>query len=459
MALERLLWIAALALFPAIVLGAYALGVRGRRLYSLSAVCGGLLVLAAALPLIAGLRTAGAAPGETSLSIVLVPFSAMLWLVTIVVTPNGRRDDAGLARSAASCLLQLAAFLTVSPALLAAIWIATSALYAASNADAAYRRARRVAVAHLGLSAFFLMAGMALAGWAQGRSALLEQWGIGAILLAVMIRKGIFPFHAWIPEIFERGRLGPAARFNAPQIGTYVALVLAVPRASAPLLHVFALLALLTAVYAALMALHQVDARRACGYLFVSQSAMVLGGVDLARREALAGALVLWISSGLAVAGLTRAVLALEARRGRLRLDARHGGYERMPQLAVSFLVLCLALANFPGTLGFVGGEMLVRGAVESFPALGLFAVAAGALNGLAAVRMYFSLFCGRRESGPHLRLGRAEVLGFSAAALVLLGFGLAPSGLVRVLSRAGEAVIESRAVHQGAIPDLRTAP
>ncbi|MEK7743841.1 MAG: hypothetical protein AAB578_05590, partial [Elusimicrobiota bacterium] len=57
------------------------------------------------------------------------------------------------------------------------------------------------------------------------------------------------------------------------------------------------------------------------------------------------------------------------------------------------------ALTGLPGTLGCGGGEMLVRGAVESFPGLGLSVGAAGALTGLAVMRMYFSLFCGRRDA------------------------------------------------------------
>lgn len=438
MSLERFAWPAALAACPGAVLAAYALGLSGRRLFSLAAACGCALAAVSALPLAAEFLSAAPAPGVAPLSIVLVPFAALLWLLTVIVTPSGRRNDAGLARSAAACLLHMGAFLTTAPAPLVLIWIATSALFTTGNLESPFGRARRVTIAYLGASTVFLVAGAALAD--------RTQWGVASILVAVMIRKGIFPFHAWIPEIFDRGRIGPAARFNAPQIGTYIALVLAVPRASPALLHAFALLALATAVYGALLALHQVDARRACGYLFVSQSALVLAGLDLPGREALAGALVLWVSSGLALAGLARAVLALEARRGRLRLDVLHGGYDRMPQLAVCFLVMCLAIANFPGTLGFVGGEMLVRGAVESFPALGVLAVLAGAMNGLAAMRMYFSLFCGKRDSGAHLKLGRAEGLGFAAAALVLLGFGLAPGRLTRALARTGDALAQARA-------------
>ncbi|MDE2490393.1 MAG: hypothetical protein KGM24_06065, partial [Elusimicrobia bacterium] len=324
-------------------------------------------------------------------------------------------------------------------------WAATAALLAAGHSAPRDRAARRVAASHLGVSTVLLAAGAGLAAWARARGGAPEQLGLGLIFAAVLIRKGIFPFHAWIPEVFERGRLESAASFNAPQLGTYAAIVLAVPRASPALLAGVAGLGLLTAAYGALMALYQADARRACGYLFVSQSALVIAGLELPSRGALTGALILWVCSGIAVAGLSRAVLALEARRGRLRLDVWHGGYERMPLLAVSVLVMSLAIANFPGTLGFVGGEMLARGAIDSFPVLGLFAVAATALSGLAAIRMYFSLFCGRRDSGVHLRLRPAERLGFAAAAALLIGLGLAPRRLASVLDRAGAGVFEAR--------------
>ncbi|HVA65587.1 MAG TPA: proton-conducting transporter membrane subunit [Elusimicrobiota bacterium] len=450
MSASRLLWTAALAALPGAVLAAYALGARGRRLYALAAAAAGLLTVVAAAPLaLEFFRPMGSGPGNFFLlSTVLVPFAALLWLMTVVTTPSARLDDAGLARTAAACLLGMAAFLTAAPAALVLIWIATSAILAAGHLEPRFEAARRVIFSHLGLSTILLVAGAALAAWARGRGdAAPEQWGLALILSAVVVRKGIFPFHAWIPEIFDQGRIGPAVLFNAPQLGAYAALVLAVPYANPALLKTAAGLALVTAVYGSFMALYQADARRACGYLFVSQSALVIAGLELPGRGALVGALLLWVCSGVALAGLSRAVLALEARRGRLRLDVRHGGYERMPLLAVSFLIMGLAVANFPGTLGFIGGEMLARGAVNSFPGLGLFAVAAVAMSGLAAIRMYFSLFCGRKDSGAHLRMGRAESLGFAAAALVLLGFGLAPGGLTRVLSRASAALISSREV------------
>src|SRR4026207_1246210 len=159
-------------------------------------------------------------------------------------------------------------------------------------------------------------------------------------------------------------------------------VVLIVPRASPEMLRIIALLALGTAVYGAALALVQHSARRACGYLFMSQSALVMAGLGCTGGAALAGGLLVWLSAGLGVAGLARCVLVLEARRGRLDLTSYHGGYDRMAVLGISFLAMGLACTGFPGTLGFVGQELLVDGAVDMFPGMGVAGVVAAGLTG-----------------------------------------------------------------------------
>jgi len=151
----------------------------------------------------------------------------------------------------------------------------------------------------------------------------------------------------------------------------------------------------------------------------------------------------------LAFAGLARCVLVLEARRGRLDLTTYHGGYERMPVLAISFLAMGLACTGFPGTLGFVAQELLVDGAVDMFPVMGFTVVIASALTGLAVLRMYFSLFCGRPHvlAHPSLRLGLRprEAWTFVALVTALIGLGLAPRPLVDSRFDASEEILRVR--------------
>ena len=120
-----------------------------------------------------------------------------------------------------------------------------------------------------------------------------------------------------------------------------------------------------------------------------------------------------------------------------------------MPLLAISFLCLGLACTGFPGTLGFVGQELLVDGAVDAFPVMGFGVVIASALTGLAVLRMYFSLFCGRSDvvSHPSLRLGltRPEAWTFVALVIALVGLGIAPRPLVDSRFTASEDILRLR--------------
>ena len=384
-----------------------------------------------------------------ALSAALLPFAAALWLLTVAVTPRASLDRRGMRRTAFATLIALASFLTESAVVLLALSVISVWTFLAALADPAHQRQRRVVAVYLGVSTLLFAIGVAVLVSPALQNTTLETSAMWCIVVAALVRKGIVPFHAWVPEVFDQGRLGPAILFNAPQIGAYMTVVLIVPRASPEMLRIIAFLALGTAVYGAALALVQTSARRACGYLFMSQSALVMAGLDCTSVTAIAGGLLVWLSAGLAFAGLARCVLVLEARRGRLDLTTYHGGYERMPVLAISFLAMGLACTGFPGTLGFVGQELLVDGAVDMFPVMGFAVVIASALTGLAVLRMYFSLFCGRPEvlAHPSLRLGLRprEAWTFVALVTALIGLGLAPRPLVDSRFDASEEILRLR--------------
>ena len=449
-------WILGLLCPPIVVVVASFLRMEVERLRWLAVGCASTLVALAALGLVAlGLQSLDiempwqASPmlGRAwfhidSLSSLLIPLTAVLWGLTVAVTPRARLDHLGLRRTALSTVATIGCFSTTSPLLLLIFSTASIAILLAGLGAQRHRHARKVAGIYLGASTLFLAVGLLVLSMADGQAGALEVLGTVLVVAGILIRSGVFPFHAWIPEIFDHGRLGPAILFSAPQLGSYMLIVLVIPQTGWAGLEVVAGLALLTAVYGSALALLQHSARRACGYLFVSQSALVMAGLASSSQEALTGALLLWISSALGFAGLARCVLVLEARRGRLDLRTYHGGYAQMPLLATSFLVMGLACTGFPGTLGFVAQEMLVMGAVEVFPVLGFCVIATGALTGLAVMRMYLSLFCGRADSSISFSLKKREAFAFVSIALILLAAGLAPAPWVSSRFRVSQQIM-----------------
>jgi NADH-quinone oxidoreductase subunit M len=126
-------------------------------------------------------------------------------------------------------------------------------------------------------------------------------------------------------------------------------------------------------------------------------------------------------------------------------LSGFHGLYEHTPALAVCFLLTGLASVGFPGTFGFWSNELLVDGAVETYPHAGVAVIFAAALSGVALVKVYFILFTGTRHvSTVPLRIGRRERVAVLILAALILGGGLFPQPAVRSRHEAAAHLLEN---------------
>lgn len=354
------------------------------------------------------------------LSAPLLPLAALLCFLTVLST---HRTKAG--RFSFSRLLVSESILLATLSCRTA-WIVIALLAAATIPVQAELRERkqnsRVFRVHMTGFVLLLVAGQAIveSGWFLTGGALLT--------LAALLRTGVAPLHCWITDLFERASFGTALLFVAPLTGAYAVMRLVLPIAPGWALQIIAISSLVTAVYAAGMALVQHEARRFFCYLFLSHSSLVLAGLELATPVGLTGGLCVWLSVELALSGFGLTLRCIEARVGRLSLDRYHGLYDHMPALAAVFLLTGLASIGFPGTVGFVGTELLIEGAVGVFPLLGTAVVLATTLNGIAVLQAGFRLFAGRqRHATFSMQAGRAEKSAVLILTLLILGGGVAP--------------------------------
>lgn len=383
------------------------------------------------------------------LSAPLLPLAALLYLVTAVATMRTKVRRFSFSGTLVSEAILLATFSCKEP------WGVIALLIAGTIPPFLELRARgrstRVYVLHMGLFIALLTTGWMLVE-REGVNSPHSLWAVAPLIAAVLIRSGIVPLHCWMTDLFEKATFGTALLFVTPIVGAYAAVRLVLPIAPDAALQAIALISLATAVYAAGMALVQREARRFFCYLFLSHSSLVLVGVETATPVSLTGALSLWLSVGLALAGFGLTLRSIEARTGRLSLERFHGLSEHTPMLAAFFLLTGLAGVGFPGTFGFVGTELLVDGAVQAYPSIGMAVVLAAALNGIAVVQAYFRLFTGTRHvTSITLRSRLPERLAVLSLALLILGGGLFPQpGIasrhhaVMQLIREREAVVRS---------------
>jgi NADH-quinone oxidoreductase subunit M len=377
------------------------------------------------------------------LSAPLLPLTALLYLLTAIVTLRTKMRRFSFAWTLVSLSLTLAVLTCRNP------WGLIGLMALHSLPPYLELRARgkptRAYVLHMAIFLAALALGWAVVEW-EGRQRTHTLLAVVPLLVAVLVRTGSIPFHCWITDLFEHAAFGTALLYVTPMLGAYVAVRLVLPIAPEWVLRSIALLSLATAVYAAGMALVQREVRRFFCYIFLSHSALVLVGLESLSPIGLTGALCLWLSVGLSLAGFGLSLRALEARHGRLSLVGYHGVYEHTPLLAVCFLLTGMASVGFPGTFGFLGTELLVDGVVHAFPFIGIAVVVAAALNGIAVVQAYFKLFTGTRYiSTVPLAIGWRERIAVLTLSLLILGGGLYPQPGVESRHHAATQILKQR--------------
>lgn len=479
-------WISLSILVPAAAAALMVLLPRSRRraLAIVSAFATLSAALAAAAPvhfgaggavLESGPRTPWGGPmfGLDTLSGTLLPFFALLVVVVVCVSPRQDGDGRHFAAIFATEAAVLAIYASRDLVTLTAAWMiaAAPAFLAMRRADRERPAKERVAVttaislfgsglllagASAALIAGASHAGVALpAALTSLASAPLEpRPAIFAVLMvAALLRKGVFPFHSWLPALFERGPLGLVILLFNGHVGAYLVARVAIPlfvspaRESATLVTA---LALISCLYAALLAVAQRQPRRALAFVAMSQASFVLIGLVTLEDEGVAGALVMWLSLGFASTAAVMTYRLLEVRVGQRSLATFHGYAVRTPRLAASFVLFGLAMAGLPGTLGFVAEDLLIHGVLDAHPAIGVLLVVAAGLNAINVVRMYAKLFLGRdgRFVPAVPDLGRREAWVLGLAVLALVANGLLPGPLVRLREQATADLLAKAASH-----------
>ncbi len=369
----------------------------------------------------------------------LLSLSALLYLLTVLSTLRTKMNRFSFASTLVSEAILLATLSCRQPWVIIALMVA--AVVPVWLEIHSRGRCTRVFTLHLGLFALLLLTGQLLVQSGQ------VMVGGSMLTLAVLLRSGIVPLHCWMTDLFEKATFGTALLFVAPMTGAYAVMRLVLPIAPDWALQSIAIVSLVTAVYAGGMAIVQTEARRFFCYLFLSHSSLVLVGLELVTPIALTGALCVWLSVGLSLAGFGLTLRCVESRTGRISLTKYHGFYEHMPTLGSLFLLTGLASIGFPGTVGFIGTELLIEGVVGVYPLVGFTVVFAAALNGIAILQAYFRIFTGTQHTASFsLRVRPAEKIAVLILAALIVGGGIYPQWGVASRYHAATQLIEMRA-------------
>jgi len=409
------------------------------------------------------------APSGESLGESLMVLYSCLTMASTLMLPKRDCDAPTMAGVLFMLGATLAAYSTDNLAVFLAGWILTMVPFLIKPW---FRVPSWRPVAALSLSSLALALAIGFI-WASGHSLSIEALkdlspgggaAFGLLTAAVILRKGICPAQAWIADLAEGGSGIPTSLLLNGHFGALLVARLILPlfpRTASNLFPALSWFAMATALYVAIRALTENSPRRLLSFLALSQSAVILAGLESRTAEGITGALVHWFVVTVSTAGLFGILRLLEVRFGENLTASRYFGLAaHAPRLAVSFCVFGLALVGLPGTLSFCSQDLLIHGTLMSHPVTGVVLPVATAMNAVSIFRLFARLFLGKRRTGfTHMAdaLPRERWTLAAGILFVVLG-GIFPNLIVGQRSAEADAVAKGMA-RQGFSDAARLLP
>ncbi|MBX9243245.1 NADH-quinone oxidoreductase subunit M [Actinotalea ferrariae] len=258
-----------------------------------------------------------------------------------------------------------------------------------------------------------------------------------ALFLAFAVKAPMWPVHTWLPDAAEQAPAGTSVLLVGvlDKVGTFGMLTLCLPlfpeasRWAAPVIIV---LAVISVLYGALLAIGQEDLMRLIAYTSVSHFGFIVLGIFAFTEVSTQGASLYMVNHGLSTGGLFLLAGFLVARRGTAQISAFGGLQKVVPVLAGTFLLVGLSALSLPGLSTFVSEFLVLVGTFEVNRPAAIVATLGVILAALYVLLTYQRIFTGpaREDAALTHDLSAREkwVVGPLVVALVVLGFYPAPA-------------------------------
>ncbi|MCF8056073.1 MAG: NADH-quinone oxidoreductase subunit N [Desulfocapsa sp.] len=283
---------------------------------------------------------------------------------------------------------------------------------------------------------------------------LSTMWTQPAAVIAMMMVLGgfffklaIFPFHFWVPDVYE-GASNETTAFIASvpklaAVAMLIRLVSLIGGEGQVILNVLMVCAVVSMFYGNLSALVQTDVKRMLGFSGIAHAGFVLLGILTFQITGYANAMYYIIGYVIMNLACFLVICTVSENGENVQIADLSGLHKRSPLMAFTLAVGLFALAGIPPFVGFMGKFMLLTGALrEGY----MVAVVLAAINTAIAIFYYLSVvrvtYCSdpeeRASVTPSMMTNVASV--FLLLAIVIMG--VSPQRFVDFASTAVQTIM-----------------
>ncbi|RIJ76118.1 NADH-quinone oxidoreductase subunit NuoN [Nakamurella silvestris] len=295
-------------------------------------------------------------------------------------------------------------------------------------------------------------ADIAAVSQAGGRNDLLLLIGMALLVVGLLFKGSVGPFHSWTPDVYQ-GAPTPVTAFMASctKVAAFAAMLrifmVAFEPTSWSWRGVMWAVAIASMLIGAIIGITQTDLKRVLAYSSVAHAGFLLLGVISLSEKGVSSTLFYLLTYGFATIGAFALLTLVRSGEGEApHLSAWAGMAKKSPVLAGIMTLFLLSFAGIPLTSGFIGKLTIFTAATESGMApLVVVAMVATAITAFFYLRvvvlMYFAApvpVTGGVDDSETVAValpGAFTMIVIAVCAAVTLLLGLLPSAVIDLLT------------------------
>jgi len=267
--------------------------------------------------------------------------------------------------------------------------------------------------------------------------------------IAFAIKAPLWPFHTWLPDAAKSATPGTSVLLLGvlDKVGTFGMIrycLTLFPDASKTFTPLIMVLAVISIIYGAFLAIGAKDIKRLIAYTSISHFGFITMGIFAMTSQAQSGAILYMFNHGFSTAALFLVAGWMIARRGSSTI-ADFGGLQRItPVMAWSFFIAGLSSLALPGLSSFVSEFLVLVGTFTRYPIHAIIAT-----FGIVLAALYILIPVQKALHGPttagneNLKdLNLREKLAIAPVIAIIVVLGFYPSPLLNVINPAAKNVV-----------------
>jgi NADH-quinone oxidoreductase subunit M len=267
--------------------------------------------------------------------------------------------------------------------------------------------------------------------------------------IAFAIKAPVWPFHTWLPDAAESATPGTSVLLLGvlDKVGTFGMIrycLTLFPDASKTFTPVIIVLAVISILYGAFLAIGARDIKRLIAYTSISHFGFITMGIFAMTTQAQSGAILYMFNHGFSTAALFLVAGWMISRRKSSTISD-FGGLQRVtPVMAWSFFIAGMSSLALPGLSSFVSEFLVLVGTFTRYPVAAIIAT-----FGIVLAALYILIPVQKALQGPTTPgnenlsdLNLREKIAIAPVVAIIVALGFYPSPLLKIINPAAAQVV-----------------